>query len=87
MDQWRHLSAEEAPGRLEAEGLSGLSNEEILSGGMSFLGLQLLFTYAPFRQTAFHTESIGPADWLMILAVALAAIVIIEIEKFSGHVK
>lgn len=43
--------------------------------------LQLLFTYAPLMNRFLHTAPIDAAAWLRILAIALAALVIVEVEK------
>jgi len=58
-----------------------LTNRWVWIGITTMLGLQLLFTYAPFMQALFHTASIGPAAWLRIAGVALAGFVVVEIEK------
>nr|WP_310734632.1 cation-transporting P-type ATPase [Azohydromonas caseinilytica] len=43
--------------------------------------LQLLFTYAPFMQALFHTEALAPAVGLRIVAVGVALLVALELEK------
>ena len=43
--------------------------------------LQLLFTYAPMMNRFLHTAPIDLLAWLRILGVALAALVIVEVEK------
>ena len=43
--------------------------------------LQFLFTYAPLMNRFLHTAPIDAAAWLRILAIALAALVIVEVEK------
>jgi hypothetical protein len=45
------------------------------------IGLQILFTYAPFMQNIFNTGPLGFEEWWIILAFSFAAFVIIEIEK------
>jgi len=45
------------------------------------VGLQLLFTYAPFMQTLFHTAPLGADAWLRIVLIALSIYVIVELEK------
>jgi magnesium-transporting ATPase (P-type) len=45
------------------------------------IGLQLLYTYAPLMQAAFHTAALAADTWLRILAIALTVFVIVEIEK------
>lgn len=51
----------------------------IRAAGM--ITLQLLFTYAPFMNQVFHTAPISGEAWLRIVAVALIAFVVFEIEK------
>ncbi len=43
--------------------------------------LQLLFTYAPVMNRFLHTAPLDATVWLRILGVALAALVIVEVEK------
>jgi Ca2+-transporting ATPase len=43
--------------------------------------LQLLFTYAPLMNRFLHTAPLDATVWLRILGVALAALVIVEVEK------
>ena len=45
------------------------------------VALQLLFTYAPFMQTLFHTAPLGADAWLRIVLIALSIYVIVELEK------
>ncbi len=45
------------------------------------IGFQLLYTYAPFMQTLFHSVALDADTWLRILAIALSVYVIVEIEK------
>ena len=42
---------------------------------------QLVFTYAPLMNRFVHTAPIDGAAWLRILGVAVAALVIVEVEK------
>ncbi|WP_298234118.1 cation-transporting P-type ATPase [uncultured Azohydromonas sp.] len=44
-------------------------------------GLQLLFTYAPFMQALFHTEALSLDAGLRIVAVGVALLVVLELEK------
>ena len=46
------------------------------------IGLQLLFTYAPFMQQLFHTAALGPEAWARIGLIALSIYVIVELEKW-----
>ena len=45
------------------------------------LGLQLLFTYAPFMNTLFGTEALDAGAWARCVAVGLGIFVLVEIEK------
>jgi magnesium-transporting ATPase (P-type) len=45
------------------------------------VGLQLLFTYAPFMHGLFHTAPLGADAWLRIVLIALSIYVIVELEK------
>jgi len=58
------------------------SNPLIWVGVVSMILLQLLFTYAPFMNRAFHTTPIDPTDWLYIVATGLIIYSIIGIEKY-----
>ena len=43
--------------------------------------LQLAFTYAPFMNRFLHTAPIDAAAWLRIIGIAVATLVIVEVEK------
>ncbi|HVL36376.1 MAG TPA: cation-transporting P-type ATPase [Burkholderiales bacterium] len=43
--------------------------------------LQVLFTHAPFMNRMFHTEPLGPAEWLASIGVGLLVFLLVEIEK------
>ncbi len=45
------------------------------------IGLQLLFTYAPFINHLFGTEPLDALSWLACLTVGLIVFVLVEIEK------
>jgi magnesium-transporting ATPase (P-type) len=45
------------------------------------VGLQLIFTYAPFMHTLFHTAPLGAEAWARIMLIALSIYVIVELEK------
>jgi len=44
--------------------------------------LQLLFTYAPPMQHLFHTAALDVTAWLLILVLALAKFLAVELEKW-----
>ncbi|MDO9371448.1 MAG: cation-transporting P-type ATPase [Gammaproteobacteria bacterium] len=43
--------------------------------------LQLLYVYAPFMQTLFHSAPLGAEAWLRIMLIAFSVYVIVEFEK------
>ena len=45
------------------------------------LGLQLLYTYAPFMQALFHSAPLDAGAWGRIVLIALSIYVIVEVEK------
>ncbi len=53
-----------------------------IAGSLAMLGAQLLFTYAPVMNKLFHTAPIGFESWLRIGAVATAAFLAVELEKW-----
>jgi cation-transporting ATPase F len=53
-----------------------------IGGALAMLGAQLLFTYLPLMNRLFHTAPIGGESWLRIAAVAVAAFVAVELEKW-----
>ncbi|MBN1761065.1 MAG: cation-transporting P-type ATPase [Chitinispirillaceae bacterium] len=57
------------------------SNMPLIFGVGTMTLLQILFTYAPFMNTAFHSEPIAPTDWLFIIGVGAVIFIIIELEK------
>ncbi len=57
------------------------SNPWVFGGaGLMFL-LQLLFTYAPVMNTAFHSRPIGLESWVRILVAASLVMAVVGIEK------
>jgi cation-transporting ATPase F len=43
--------------------------------------LQILFTYMPFMNSAFHSKPILPIDWAFILGAGLVIFLLMELEK------
>ncbi len=64
---------------LNREGLFG-SRPVLMAIGI-LIGLQLLFTYAPFMQILFDTAAIGMDEWIRIIAFGLLLFVLVEVEK------
>lgn len=58
------------------------TNRWAIAGSLAMLAAQLLFTYAPVMNSLFHTGPIEAEAWLRIGAVACAAFVAVEIEKW-----
>jgi cation-transporting P-type ATPase F len=61
--------------------LGFFSNPWIFGGSTIMVILQLLFTYVPVMNAAFHSAPIGIDSWLRILAVAVLVMIIEGIEK------
>jgi len=57
------------------------SNPWIFVGAGCMFLLQLLFTYTPVMNTAFHTSPIGLDAWVRILVVASLVMVVVGVEK------
>jgi Ca2+-transporting ATPase len=57
------------------------TNRWAVLGSVAMIGAQLLFTYAPIMNRLFHTAPITAISWLRIVAVAVVALVAVEIEK------
>ena len=62
------------------EGVKG--TKPVLIAVFAVFGLQLLFTYGPFMETIFHSRPLSFATGLQIVAVGVALLVLLEIEKF-----
>jgi len=69
------------------------SNLWVIWGCLTMIGVQLLFTYAPWMNRLFQTAPIGVEAWVHILFVAVAAYLLVGFEKWvrgkllrsSGH--
>ena len=62
------------------EGVRG--TQPVLIAVFAVFGLQLAFTYAPFMETFFHSRPLSFATGLQIVAVGVALLALLEIEKF-----
>ena len=58
------------------------SNPLIWIGVIIMILFQLLFTYAPFMNRAFHTTPVEPMDWLFIVTAGIIIYLIIGVEKY-----
>jgi cation-transporting ATPase F len=61
--------------------INQFSNKPLLFGVLVMIILQILFTYAPFMNIAFHSVPISMVDWLSIIGIGMAIFIIIELEK------
>lgn len=53
----------------------------VLASVAAVLGLQLLFTYAPFMQALFDTRALPLSTGLVVVAAGVAVLVVLELEK------
>jgi magnesium-transporting ATPase (P-type) len=58
------------------------TNRWTIVGSLAMLAAQLLFTYLPLMNKLFHTAPINAESWLRVAAVAGAAFVVVEFEKW-----
>jgi len=56
-------------------------NRAALWMSLVLIALQLLFTYAPFMQTMFHSTPLNGTSWLLIAGLGLAKFFAVEAEK------
>jgi cation-transporting P-type ATPase F len=61
--------------------LGFFSNMWVFAGASVMILLQLLFTYLPLMNTAFHSSPIGANSWLRILGAGVIVLFVVEIEK------
>ncbi len=64
---------------LSVEGLTG--NRAVLVAIAVCIALQLLFTYVPVMNTLFGTAPLDAAAWARCIAVGVAVLALVEIEK------
>jgi magnesium-transporting ATPase (P-type) len=58
-----------------------IGNRYAVLATIILIGLQLLFTYAPFMQETFGSRGLGEEAWLRIAGAGLALFLIVEAEK------
>lgn len=68
--------------RRTAFGRGFWGNPWAFAGVACIVLLQLLFTYAPFMNVAFHTAPVSAAAWSRVLAVAVAVFLVVELETW-----
>jgi magnesium-transporting ATPase (P-type) len=56
-------------------------NPFVLWGMAGAIGLQVLFTYAPFMHELFGSAAIGPMVWLRVVGAAAGVFLLVEAEK------
>ncbi|MFA7160471.1 MAG: HAD-IC family P-type ATPase, partial [Kiritimatiellia bacterium] len=57
------------------------SNMWVIFGIAAMMAAQLLFTYAPFMNTLFHSAPISAPAWIRIIGIGLAVFIFVEIKK------
>jgi magnesium-transporting ATPase (P-type) len=62
-----------------------LGSRPVLISIAIVIALQLLFTYAPPMQVLFDTRPAPVSSWGLILLVATAALILVEVEKWIGR--
>jgi Ca2+-transporting ATPase len=62
--------------------LGVFSNPWLLAGVGAMTVLQLMFTYTPWMNKAFHTAPIGGQEWILILGWSLAIYLVVKTEKW-----
>lgn len=62
--------------------LGVFSNPWLIAGVAAMAVLQLLFTYAPWMNAAFHSGPIGGLEWAWILGCSMAIYVVVKTEKW-----
>lgn len=67
--------------------LGFFSNRWILIGIVSIVMLQIFYTYSPLMNSLFRSAPISVESWTRIVAVALFAFVLVEIEKWIARRK
>ncbi|SCZ55704.1 cation-transporting P-type ATPase [Thiohalomonas denitrificans] len=65
---------------LNIRGLFG--SRYVLIAVVLVIGLQLLFTYAPFMQALFETAPVGTDAWSRLVAITFTVLLLVESEKF-----
>ena len=58
-----------------------LGTPAVLIALVAVVAAQLAFTYAPFMQAVFKTESVALSDGALIVGVGVALLLVVELEK------
>jgi len=53
----------------------------LLTVTLGLILLQCLISYAPFKQTAFHTVPLSFSHWMLALAIGVLVFFAVELEK------
>lgn len=67
--------------------MNPLSNKFLAVATLVVIGLQLLAVYHPLMQRLLHTVPLQPADWFVIVIVALSIVVVEEVRKLAYRSK
>jgi cation-transporting ATPase F len=62
-------------------------NPWVAVGGVTLLGLQALYTYAPFMNDLFHSAPLNITAWLRICAVAVISYTVVELIKGTHRLR
>ncbi len=57
------------------------TNRWLIGGVLTMIGLQLMYTYAPFMNAGFQSAPISAEDWLRILGASAVIFTVISVEK------
>lgn len=66
-------------------------SKEFFSNKMAFviigvmMGLQLILTYVPFMQSAFHTKEMNLLEWGIAIVAGIIILLITEVDKFIRY--
>lgn len=66
--------------------LGFFSNPLVIFGAAAMLAAQMLFTYAPFMQTAFHSQPIAFKDWVLILGISWISSLSVGMHKWMVRI-
>jgi magnesium-transporting ATPase (P-type) len=65
--------------------LGVFSNLWVVGGVAAMMAAQLLFTYAPFMHTLFHSAPLGGVTWLKIIGIGLVVFLAVELKKWMDR--
>jgi cation-transporting ATPase F len=62
-------------------------NPWVAVSGVTLLGLQALYTYAPFMNDLFHSAPLNITAWLRVCAVAVISYTVVELIKGTHRLR